>query len=60
MVEQRKAQGLSVLDVAIKMGVAPNTVRRFESLHSDPTLTMLMMYTQATNGRMTAEIVEHK
>lgn len=58
LVEARHDAGLSIQDVAVKMGVAPNTVRRFEAPHSDPTLTMLMLYVGATGGKITADVVE--
>lgn len=60
VVEERQRSGMSVLEVAAKMGVSPTTVRRFESLPSNPTLAMLMLYVAATGGRVDAEIVERE
>jgi transcriptional regulator with XRE-family HTH domain len=60
LVEMRKAQKLTVTDVALKAHWSPTTVRRFETGRTDPTLTQVMAYVRATGGRAVFEIAERE
>lgn len=50
LVLARKAQRMTLTDVAIRTGWAPTTVRRFETGLSNPTLTQCMIYAHAIGG----------
>lgn len=50
LVAARKAAGLDVTEIVIRTGWSPNTVRRFESCSTNPTLFQVIVYTHAVGG----------
>lgn len=57
-VEYRRKSGLTVTDMAIRMGVSPNTVRLLEAPHSDPKITLLLLYLAACGNDYAIDFVE--
>lgn len=57
-IEYRRESGLTVTGVAIKMGVSPNTVRILEASHSDPKITLLLLYLAACGNDYAIDFVE--
>lgn len=58
LVAHRIESGMSVLEVAVNMGISPNSVRRFETLPSNPSLMMLLLYASATGSSFDVVDVE--
>lgn len=52
LVEARKEQGLTQVEVARRMGVGQSTVAGFESAESDPRVGTLQRYARAVNRRL--------
>lgn len=58
VVKERRQSGMSVLEMAHRMGVSPTSVYRFETPPSSPTLTMFLLYVEAVGSRVAVVDVE--